>query len=79
MTDDYTYGTIVKGIVGIGIEEWRLKDTSREAYLVGGRVIVGINGLGSHVPLILIHWFAGLLIYLILIPKLFTFHNIVIV
>ena len=62
MSDDNTDGTIVDGIVEILREEWRLEDTCREADLVGGWVVVGIDSLRSHEPLVLINWLVVVLL-----------------
>ena len=51
MTNHTTDTTEVGCIIGCWVEEWRLKDRCWEADLVGGRVIVGIDGLRSHTPL----------------------------
>ena len=52
---DYdTDSTIVGGIVGSGIEERRLQDAGGEANFVGCGVVVGVNGLRSHVPFVAI-------------------------
>ena len=45
MTDHHTDGTVVDGIVGCRIKEGNLKDTGRETELVGGRLLVGTDGL----------------------------------
>ena len=48
-------GSIVLSVVGLHIEERGLQNTGREAYLVGSGIIIGVDGLGCHVPLLLIY------------------------
>ena len=62
MTDDHSDGTIVEGVVGLHIEERRLQNTCGEADLVGGRVVVGVHRLGSHIPDRIVHGLVQLLI-----------------
>jgi hypothetical protein len=50
MTYHHAYGSVVHGIVGMHIEEGRLKNAGRETYFVGSWVIVSIYGLGCHQP-----------------------------
>ena len=50
VTDHDSDSSIVDSIVSIGVEERRLKDGSREADLVGRRVVVGVDGLRRHAP-----------------------------
>ena len=45
MTDDHSDGPIVERVVGCHVEERHLEYTCREANLVGGRVVVGVDGL----------------------------------
>ena len=58
MTNHHTNGTIVEGVVCVHIKEWILQNTCREADLVGGRIIVCVDGLWSHEPFVFIYWFA---------------------
>ena len=60
MTDHDADRTVVDSIVGIGIEERRLKDGGREADLVGGGIVVGIHSLRSHSPFGLVRRLAKL-------------------
>lgn len=60
MADDYAYRTVVDCVVGIRVEERRLKNGGREANLVGRRVVVGVHGLRAHEPFVLIDRFADL-------------------
>ena len=46
---------IVGRVVGVGVEEGRLQDGGGEANLVGGGVVVGVDGLRSHAPFHLVH------------------------
>ena len=55
MSDDYTDGSVVEGIVGLHVEEWGLQNAGREAYLVGGGIVVGVHGLRCHEPLVAIY------------------------
>ena len=55
MTDDNADGSVVEGIVGLHVEEWRLQNAGREANLVGGGVVVGVDGLWRHVPLVAVN------------------------
>lgn len=61
MTDDDTNSAIVEGIVSRRVKEWNLQNTSREANLIGRWVIVGVNRLWSHVPLLTVNGFPCLL------------------
>ena len=60
MTDYNTDSSIVECVVGCRVEEWNLQNTGREAYLVGRRIVVSIDGLWRHLPLILVYWLAHL-------------------
>ena len=57
VADHDTDRAVVGGIVGYGIEERRLQDAGGEADFVRRGVVVGINGLRSHVPLVAIDGF----------------------
>ncbi len=50
VADHHSDSAVVDGVVGVGVEERRLKDGSREADLVGRRVVVGVDGLRRHSP-----------------------------
>ena len=76
MTDNHTDGTIVKGIISSRIKERGLKDSCREADLVGGRVIVSIHGLRSHIPLIIVHRLTSLLLNLLGSPETVALHHV---
>ena len=52
VTDDNTNSAIVSGIVSIELEERRLEDSCGEADFVGCWVVVGVDRLRSHTPLI---------------------------
>ena len=60
MTNHHTDGSVVEGIVGLGIEIRRLQDAGGETDFVGGGVIVGIDGLRIHEPLVAVDGFASL-------------------
>ena len=60
MTDDGSDGAVVDGIVGAHREERRLQDRSREHDLVHLGVVVGIDHLRRHEPLVAIHRVAKL-------------------
>ena len=57
MSDDHTDGTIVGCVVSLGVEEGRLQDTCGETDFVGGRVVIGIDGLGRHQPFVAVDGF----------------------
>ena len=57
VTYDYAYGSVVEGVVGIHVEEWALEYACGEADLVGGGIVVGIDGLGGHVPFVSVDGF----------------------
>ena len=57
VADHDTNRTIVGGIVGSRIKERRLQDAGGEANFVGCGVVVGIDGLRRHVPLVAIDGF----------------------
>ena len=66
VADDHADSTIVERIIGCHIEEGRLQDACREAYLIGCGVVVSVHCLGSHKPLLLIHRLVEMLGYLVL-------------
>ena len=74
MTDHYADSTIVESIIGIHIKERILKDTRREANLVGSWIIIGIYRLRSHQPLIFIHRLTGFSYHLCMLPLVGTFY-----
>ena len=78
MTDHYTDGTIVERLVSLGIEEWVLEDTCRETNLIGRWVVISIDGLRSHKPLVLIHWLTSLLIDVLVVSELAACHHVLI-
>ena len=55
VADDSADARVVHGVVGMRVEEGRLKDRSGEDDLVHRRVVVGVDGLRRHVPLVAIH------------------------
>ena len=52
VSDDDAYRSVVVRIVSRHVEEGRLEDTGREADFVGRRVVVGIDSLRGHLPLV---------------------------
>ena len=66
VSDHAADGTVVDGVVGIGVKEWGLQDGCGEADLVGGWVVVGIDGLGRHQPLVLVDGLVHLAVDLVL-------------
>ena len=49
--DDHADAAEVDGVVGVGVEQRRLQDAGREDDLVEGRVVVGVDDVGRHLPL----------------------------
>ena len=76
MADNHTYGSIVISIVGLHIEERRLKDTGREADFIGRRVIVSVHRLRSHVPFVTVDRLVQLLVYDICQIELIAAHDV---
>ena len=50
VADHHADGAIVDCVVSVGVEERRLEYGCREADFVGGRVVIGIDGLRGHMP-----------------------------
>ena len=76
MADNHTYGSIVISIVGLHVEERRLKDTGREADFIGRRVIVSVHRLRSHVPFVTVDRLVQLLVYDICQIELIAAHDV---
>ena len=55
VADDRANSAEVHRVVGFGVEERRLKDRGWEDDLVLRGVVVGVDGLGGHVPLVAVH------------------------
>ena len=55
VTDDGPDPAVVDGVVGLDVEEWRLQDGCWEDDLVAQWVVVGIDRLREHEPLVGIH------------------------
>ena len=72
-------GTIVKGIVGLWIEEGALQNTCGETDLIGGRIIIGIHCLRCHVPIITIHRFAHTMVIVPFLPETTALTHVLIV
>ena len=79
VSDDNTNGTIVESIVGLGIEEWILQDAGRETNLVRRRIVVGIDGLWSHKPLVAVDGLSSFLGNVIAVPVFAASLNVVII
>ena len=79
MSDNYTNSTIIECIVSFRIKERILKDTSRETNLVRRWIVISINCLWSHQPLVLINRFASFLLDGVLCPELLTILYILII
>src|SRR5579875_2206334 len=60
MSDHRTHCAIVDGVIGVGIEERRLKNASWKHDLVHRRIVIGIHGGRRHFPLRAIHRLADL-------------------
>ena len=52
VADDRADAAVVLGRLGVGREERLLQDAGREADLVGAGVVVGVDGLRQHEPLV---------------------------
>ena len=63
VADYNTNCAVVGGIVCCRIEEWRLKDTCREADFVCSRVVICVDGLRGHKPLGLVNRLSNLTVY----------------
>ena len=50
VADDNSDSTVVHGLVSVGVEERRLKDSSGEADFVGGGIVISVHGLRRHSP-----------------------------
>ena len=48
-------GSVIHSVISIGIIERRLQYACREADFVGGRIVIGIDGLRTHSPLAPVH------------------------
>ena len=59
---------VVRGVVGLGVEERRLQDRGREHDLVHARVVVGVDRLRGHQPLVAVDRLADLGQLLVRLP-----------
>ena len=57
-----TDGTVIHGVGSVDVEIWRLEYAGGEAYLVHLRTVVGVDGLGRHVPFVAVNRFAQLVV-----------------
>ena len=55
MSDHHSDRTVVHGVVGFRVEIWRLEYGGRKTYFVGSGVVVGIDGLGRHMPFFFVY------------------------
>ena len=78
VTNDHTDGTIIKGFVGLGIEEWILQNACREANLVGRGVVISVHRLRCHAPLISVYGLSGFLGNLFVVIEFPHGHHVVI-
>ena len=59
-------GTVVESCICLGIKEWALQYSGREANLVCGGIVIGVHRLRSHLPLVAVNWLASLVGYFFL-------------
>src|SRR3712207_2371306 len=78
VANHYSDSAIVERIVGLGVEEWILKNARREADFIGCRVIISVNRLWSHEPFVLINGLTGSLFYDFVHLKLTTSQHILV-
>ena len=76
VTDNHADGTVDDGFVGLHVKEGRLQDAGREAYFIGGRFIVGIDGLWIHSPSSGVHGLACTALDILRIQKAHTLDNV---
>src|SRR5882762_273984 len=50
MADYGAYSTVIRGVVGVRVEKWRLQDAGGKDDFVHLRVVVGIHSGRSHIP-----------------------------
>src|SRR5665213_233038 len=60
VTDHRADGTVVGGLVALRVEKWRLEYRGREDDLVESGVVVGVDRLGRHEPLVAVDRLADL-------------------
>ena len=78
MSNHHTDSTIVECCISLRIEEWILEDTCWEGNLIGCWVIISIDCLWSHVPLVTVHWLSCLVIDMLVVSKLAACHHVLI-
>ena len=61
MSDHRADAAVIDCVVGIGVEERRLQNSSRENNLIHVRVVIGIHRRRCHSPFGAIHWLADFL------------------
>ena len=79
VANHHAYGTIVESVVGSWVEERRLEYACGEANLVGGRVVICVNRLRVHEPLVAVDGLAGLGVNAPLGPEAVALYNVLVV
>ena len=69
-------GSIVECLVSLGVEERILQYSCWETDFVGCRIVVSVDSLWGHEPLVFINVFAGLVLNLIVVLELSACLNI---
>ena len=59
MSDDHADGSIVERFVGSWVEEGALEDAGGEADFVGRGIVIGVDGLWCHEPLVAVDGASG--------------------
>ena len=67
VSDGSANAAIVVGFVSGRDKKWRLQDAGREANLIGGGIVVGVDGLWGHEPLGLVDGLVDFLLDLVVI------------
>ena len=79
VANHHTDGTVVAGVVGLGIEEGRLEDTRGEADFVGCGVIIGVDGLRGHEPFVAIDGFVDARFDVVAVAEAAGAHHVLVV
>ena len=79
VTDDHADRTIVEGVVCLWVKERGLKDAGRETDFVGGWIIIGVDGLRIHIPVVFVNRLSCGMVDLPFVPEAVTFLHIVII
>src|ERR1700694_4440050 len=56
--DDGTHAAVIHGVIGFGVVERRLQNAGGENDFVHAVVVIGVDGWGSHVPLVAVNGLA---------------------